>query len=134
MITAGELGDKHMTMLSAWLSIGIGVLLGGAQLYRNWGHWDNWMGWGVDIFAALVMVVAGLLALRKRTTRLLPVGWAFGIGLYVSALINHLMVMLTVEPGPLYDAKQQLVMIISVLLVLLLAGLALVLFDRKKTS
>jgi hypothetical protein len=132
MIAAGELGDQRMMTLSAWLSIGIGVLLGGAQLYRNWGNWDQWMGWGVDIFAALVMVVAGLLALRKRTTRLLPVGWAFGIGLYVSALVSHLMVMLRAEPGALYDAKRQLVVIIVGLLALMLTGLALVLFDRKK--
>ena len=121
-----------MMTLSAWLSIGVGVVLGAGQLFRNWGNWDQWMSWGVDIFAAVVMVVAGLLALRKRTTRLLPVGWAFGIGLYVSALVSHLMVMLVVEPGALHDAKRQLVVIISGLLALMLAGLALVLFDRRK--
>lgn len=123
-----------MTTLSAWLSIGVGLALGAAQLFRNWGKWDNWMMWGVDVFAAAVMVVAGLLALRKRTTRLLPVGWAFAIGLYVSAVLNHLTTMLTLEPGPYHDAKQQLVIIISGILVLLFAGLAMVLFDRKSRS
>ena len=123
-----------MTKLSAWLSIGVGLLLGAGQLYRNFDNLDRWLTWGVDVFAASVMIVAGLLALRKRTTRLLPVGWAFGIGLYMSALLNHLTVMFDVGPGALYDAKQTLVMIISVLLVLLFAGLGLVLFDRKKAS
>lgn len=123
-----------MTMLSAWLSIGVGLLLAAGQLYRNWGNWDGLLSWGVDIFAAAVMVVAGLLALRKRTTRLLPVGWAFGIGLYVSALLGHLTAMLTVDSPALYDAKQQLVTVIGGLLAILLAGLALVLFDRKKPS
>ena len=133
MVARGT-GNMRMTMLSAWLSIAVGLLLGVAQLYRNWGDWEHSLTWGVDVFAAGVMVAAGLLALRKRTTRLLPVGWAFGIGLYASALLNHLTVMLSVEPGVLYDAKRQLVMIISVLMVVLLAGLALVLFDRKKPA
>jgi hypothetical protein len=125
-----------MTKLSAWLSIAVGVVLGVAQLIRNWGNWEapqNWMTWGVDIFAALALIAAGLLALRGQATRLLSVAWAFAGGLYVAGLLNHLIGVLVLEPGPVHDARQQLAVILSGLLVVVLGGLGLALFDRRRT-
>ena len=121
-----------MVKLSAWLSIVVGVLLAAAQLLRNWDNWANWPSWMVDEFAAVVMIAAGLLALRKRTTRLLPVGWSFACGLYISALIGHLNTMANSE-GELHMAAQKLVIIVGGLLGLSFAGLVMVIFGRRST-
>jgi hypothetical protein len=121
---------RTMVKLSAWLSIAAGITLGAAQLLRNWENWQNWPSWMVDEFAALVMIAAGLLALRKRTTRLLPVGWSFACGLYVSALIGHLNT-LAASDGELHVATQRLVVIVAGLLGVSVLGLVLVIFDRR---
>jgi len=123
-----------MVKLSAWMAIAVGALLAAAQLYRNYDNLENWMTWTIDIVAGLVMVVAGLLALRKQTTRLLPVGWAFAIGLFASGTFSHLNALRMVE-GQLYVAEQRLVMILGALDLVCLVGVALVLFaPRQQTT
>lgn len=122
-----------MLKLSAWLAIAVGVSVAAAQILRNYDNWENWPSWMVDEAAAAILVVAGVAALRKRTTRLLPVGWAFAAGLYVSALINHAHVM-SLSSGALYVAEQRIVVIVAGLLALSLVGLALVLLDRRNAA
>ena len=119
-----------MLKLSAWLAILVGVGVAVAQIIRNYDNWENWPSWMVDEAAAAILIAAGVAALRKRTTRLLPVGWAFAAGLYVSALINHAHVM-SLSTGALYAAEQRIVIIVAGLFAASLAGLALVLFDRR---
>lgn len=119
-----------MLRLSAWLAILVGVGVAVAQLVRNYDNWENWPSWMVDEAAAAILVAAGLAALRKRTTRILPVAWAFAAGLYVSALIHHAHI-LSMSTGALYAAEQRIVIIVAGLLGASLAGLALVLFDRR---
>lgn len=132
MVTLWILGGARMIKLSAWMAIGAGLVLGAAQIARNHDNLANWMTWTIDLVAAAVMVVAGLLALRKRTTRLLPVGWSFGLGLYVSSFVSHWNAM-HVVPEEIYASEQRLVLIIGVLVAICLTGIALVLFAPRTT-
>jgi len=122
-----------MRKLSAWLAIAVGVAVAIAQLYRNWGNWENWLTWTVDEFAAAVLIVAGASALRSPITRLLPVGWAFACGLWSAGAIIHFNG-LDNAPADRLDLEQQLVVLLSGLLVVTLIGLALVMFDRRKST
>lgn len=122
-----------MTKLSAWLAIVMGAGVAVAQIVRNHDNWENWPSWMVDEAAAAILIAAGVAALRRRTTRFLPVAWAFAAGLYVSALITHAHA-LALSDGPFHAARQQLVFIVAGLLAVSLVGLALVLFDRRSKA
>jgi hypothetical protein len=123
-----------MVRLSSWLAIAMGALLAIAQLARNFNNPEHWMTWTIDVAAGLIMIAAGLLALRKRTTRLLPVGWAFALGLYAAAFLTHLTILQKAD-GEWYQAELRLVVILGGLLAATLAGLALVMFaPREQTS
>ena len=122
-----------MIRLSALMAIAVGALLGVAQLARNYDNLANWPTWTIDVFAAVVLVIAGLLALRKRTTRLLPVGWSFACGLFASSFVSHWNTTRIVE-GEILAAEQRLVMIIGVLVALCLSGIVLVLFAPRNAD
>jgi len=119
-----------MIKLSSWLAIAVGAVLAVAQIARNLDNPDNWMSWSIDVFAGLVIVAAGLLALRKQTTRLLPVGWSFALGLYAAAFLTHLTLMQKAE-GEWYQAEMKLVVVLGGLLAATLVGLALVMFAPR---
>ena len=78
-----------MLRMSAWLAIAFGAVMTAGQTYRNWGNWDPWITWGVDVLGGLALVAAGLVALRRRTPRFLPAAWGFAAGLYVSSMIGY---------------------------------------------
>lgn len=122
-----------MIKLSAWMAIAVGLLLGAAQIARNYDNLTNWPTWTIDIVAATVMVIAGVLALRKRTTRLLPVGWSFGLGLYTSSFVSHWNTTRVVG-GELLASEERLVMIIGALVAICLVGIALVLFAPRNAD
>lgn len=119
-----------MVRLSAWLAIMVGALIAAAQILRNYNNWENWTTWMIDEFAAAVLIVAGLLALRRQTTRLLPVGWSFACGLYAAGSISHWNA-LRVTSGEMYASEYQLAIFLAVLEIIALAGLALVLFGKR---
>ncbi|MFZ5719473.1 MAG: hypothetical protein ACOY5Y_08410 [Pseudomonadota bacterium] len=122
-----------MSKLSAWLAIAVGLMVAVAQIVRNYDNWENWPSWMVDEAAAAILVAAGVAALRKRTTRFLPVGWSFAAGLYISALINHAHI-LSLSTGAHHAAELRIVMIVAGLLAVSLVGLGLVLLDRTNRT
>ena len=123
-----------MVKLSSWLAIAVGALLAIAQLVRNYDNPENWMTWAIDVAAGLVIVAAGLLALRKQTTRLLPVGWSFALGLYAAAFLTHLTT-LQEATGDWYQDELRLTLILGVLLGATFVGLVLVMFaPRDQTT
>jgi uncharacterized protein involved in exopolysaccharide biosynthesis len=66
-------------------------------------------------------------------SRALATGWSFAGGLYVSALLNHTRnLQWAVDPGQA-EASQRLVIIIAGLVVATGVGLALTLFDPKRS-
>jgi hypothetical protein len=129
------LGEANMNMvrLSSWLAIAVGAILAVAQVARNLDNAERWMSWSIDVAAGLIMIAAGLLALRKQTTRLLPVGWSFALGLYAAAFLTHLTVLQKAE-GNWYEAELKLVLILGGLLSATLVGLALVLFAPREQA
>jgi hypothetical protein len=131
MLDASEAGTFDMIKLSAWMAIAVGGLIAVAQLARNLDNWANWTTWMVDEAAAAVLLVAGLLALRKQTTRLLPVGWSFAAGLYAAGLVSHWNAMQLVG-AELYASEQRLTFIVGAILALCLVGVALVLLAPRE--
>lgn len=121
-----------MVRLSAWFAIAVGIAIAVAQIYRNYNNWANWSTWMIDEFAAAVLVAAGVLALRKQTTRLLPVAWAFVVGLYAAGSISHWNA-LKVVSSEIYASEYQLAILLVILEVVGLAGLALVMFGKRPT-
>ena len=132
MLALSTTGTLGMVKLSAWLAIAVGVVLAAAQLLRNYDNWQNWPTWMIDELAAVVLVAAGLLALRRRTTRLLPVGWAFACGLYAAGVVSRWNA-LGPATAEAYGAEQRLMAAVAGLVGVSLVGLALVLFSRKPT-
>lgn len=122
-----------MIRLSAWMAIAAGALLGVAQLARNYDNWDNWQTWMIDEAAAVAMIVAGLMALRRRMTRLLPVAWSFALGLYVASFVGHWSALKYVD-GEVYASEQRLLMIVGALVVISLAGILMTLFARRDAT
>ena len=120
----------NMVRLSSWLAIAVGSVLAVAQLVRNFDNTERWMTWSIDVVAGLIIVAAGLLALRKQTTRLLPVGWSFALGLYAAAFLTHLTILQRAD-GDWRQAELRLVLILGGLLTATLVGLALVLFAPR---
>jgi hypothetical protein len=129
---ANAVGGLEMVRLSAWFAILVGAGIAVAQIIRNYDNWENWSTWMIDEFAAAVLIVAGLLALRKQTTRLLVVGWAFVAGLYASGSIMHWNA-LRVTSGEMYVSEYRLAILLAILEVLALAGLALVLLAKPRS-
>lgn len=123
-----------MVKLSAWMAIAVGALLAAAQVLRNYDNLANWTTWTVDVFAGVIMVVAGLLALRKQTTRLLPVGWSFAAGLFASGTVTHWNALQSGVASELYAAEQRLVLILGTLDLICIMGVALVLFAPRQTT
>jgi hypothetical protein len=120
-----------MLKLSSWLAIAVGALLAIGQVVRNYDNPEHWMTWAVDVVAGLIIVAAGLLALRKRTTRLLPVGWSFAMGLYAAAFLTHLTILQKAQ-GEWYEAELKLVLIVGALLGATVIGLVLVMFAPRE--
>ena len=123
----GKLSGRR---LSGWLAIAVGAVVVVAQIYRNWGNWGSWPTWAVDEFAAIALVVAGVSALRRPVTRLLPVAWAFACGLWLAGAIIHYNSLPQI-PGPHMAHEQQVLVLLGGLAVLTAVGLALVMFDRR---
>jgi hypothetical protein len=119
--------------LSGWLAIAVGLVVLAAQLYRNWGNWESWMTWVVDEFAALALIGAGVSALRRPVTRLLPVAWAFACGLWLAGAIIHFNSLPDI-PGAHLAHEQEISGLLGALALLTAAGLALVMLDRRSET
>jgi hypothetical protein len=119
--------------LSGWLAIAVGIVVVVAQLYRNWDNWGSWMTWMVDELAALALIGAGLSALRRPVTRLLPVAWAFACGLWVGGAIIHFNSLPQI-PGPHLAHEKEISALLAALAALTAAGLALVMLDRRNEA
>ncbi|TAL30037.1 hypothetical protein [Phenylobacterium sp.] len=119
-----------MLRLSSWLAILVGAGVAVAQVVRNYDNTERWMTWGIDVVAGLLILGCGIAALRKQNTRLLPVGWAFAIGLYASAFLTHV-TLLSRAKGDWHENELQLVMILGALLVASTAGLVMVMLAPK---
>ena len=117
-----------MGRLSAWLAIAFGAAVAVAQIARNWDNLDHWPTWAIDELAAAVLIVSGVRALQGKPTRALMVGWSFACGLYLSGFASHAVRAQYFAGGLLLAA------IVGVMFAVSVAGLALILMDRKATG
>ena len=121
-----------MTRISAIMAIGIGLVLGAAQIMRNYDNLANWPSWSIDVASAGILIAGGVFTLRNGMSRALATGYSFAGGLYISALIHHARnLQITFDPEQA-EASQRLVIIVSGLLLAIGVGLALTLFDPKR--
>lgn len=132
MLPRSEVGGPEMVRLSAWFAIAVGIVVAVAQIYRNYNNWANWSTWMIDEFAAALLVAAGFLALRRQTTRLLPVAWSFVVGLYAAGSISHWNA-LKATSGETYASEYRLAILLTILEVVGLVGLAMVMLGKRPT-
>ena len=118
-----------MTKISAWLAIAFGLLLAVLEAVRNWGDWQWWPFWVVDYVAATLLVIGGVLALRKTTTHWLSAGWGFACAMFWMSYFSHLEGVLAKTA----DAREyRLTMIIGAMFVVTIAGLVLSLLGKRR--
>jgi hypothetical protein len=123
-----------MTKISAWLAIAFGLSLSVLEALRNWGNWQWWPFWVVDYVAAILLVVGGVLALRRGVDRWLTAGWGFACAMFWMSFFGHLGEVLAATP-PVWSAREErLTMIIGALFLLTVAGLVLSLVGRPRRA
>jgi hypothetical protein len=118
-----------MMKLSAWLAVGVSLLLAASQLVRNWDNLDRWWTWGVDELVAALLLAAGLMVLRGRSSRFLAPAWSFATALYLSSLATHVFT-LQGTPAAIHATERLLTTIIGGLLAVSLVGAFMALSDR----
>ncbi len=120
-----------MLKVSAWLAIVFGSALAVLEAVRNWGDWQWWPFWVVDYVAASLLVVGGVLAIRRGVERWLSAGWGFACAMFWMSFFGHYGDML--EAGAATSAREQrLTLIIGAMFVLTLVGLLLSLAGRAR--
>jgi hypothetical protein len=118
-----------MMKLSAWLAVGVSVPLAVSQLVRNWDNLDRWWTWGVDELVAALLLAAGLMVLRGRSSRFLAPAWSFAAALYLSSFATHWFT-LQGTPAAIHATERLLTTIIAGLLAVSLVGTFLALSER----
>jgi len=119
-----------MILVAAWLAIAFGTLGAILEVLRNWPDWQWWPFWVVDYIAAGLLIVGGVLALRRRGERVLAGGWGFACAMFWMSFFSHL--------GGLREAvevsarEQRLTLIIGVMFAVTACGLLLTLLGRSR--
>lgn len=120
-----------MLKISAWLAIVFGSALAVLEVVRNWGDWQWWPFWVVDYIAAGLLVVGGVLALRRGVERGLSAGWGFACAMFWMSFFGHYGDM--IETGAATSVREQrLTASIGVMFALTLVGLLLALAGRAR--
>jgi hypothetical protein len=87
---------QKSVVILAWWSVGWAVLLAVGEVARNWGDWQWWPFWLLDMLASALLLVGAWFALRSnQEQRLSPLVGAFGFctaGAYDS-FFSHLEIM-----------------------------------------
>ncbi|MBL8771767.1 MAG: hypothetical protein JNK30_10330 [Phenylobacterium sp.] len=122
-----------MLRLASFMAIAVGALLMAGQVARNFDNLENWLTWGVDVAAGLVLVIGGYRALRRGSDRSLAAAWGIAVGLFSSALATHVQAWSSADPlGGYYAAERQLVIILAGLVAVAAAGVTMSLLGRKR--
>ncbi|WP_332772731.1 hypothetical protein [Phenylobacterium sp.] len=122
-----------MIKTSAWLAIVFGLVLGALEAVRNWGDWQWWPFWVVDYLAATLLVVGGVLALRRSVERWLSAGWGFACAMFWMSFFGHYGDAMKAG-GEISAREQRLTLIIGILFGVTVVGLLLSLLGKPKQS
>lgn len=120
-----------MIKISAWLAIAFGLSLAVLEALRNWGDWQWWPFWTVDYLAATLLIVGGVLALRRGVDRWLTSGWGFTCAMFWMSYFGHLEGLMA---GHADARERQLTMIIGGMFALTIVGLVLSLAGRRRAA
>ena len=118
-----------MIRLSAWLAVAVAIPLAAVQVWRNYDNWDHWSTWTLDVLAAALLLIVGVLALRGAPRFLAP-GWAFAVSLYLSSVMMRVE-SLHLIPESIYRTEFMLTQAAGALTIISLTGLALSLWPRR---
>lgn len=119
-----------MIRLSAWLAVAFGLALAVLEAVRNWGDWQWWPFWVVDYVAATLLVVGGVLVLRRGPARWLTAGWGFACAMFWMSFFGHYADVLRL--GAAVGAQEQrLTLIIGFMFGVTALGLATALAPTK---
>ena len=113
------------------MAVVFGSLLAVLEAVRNWGDWQWWPFWVVDYVAAALLIVGGVVVLRRGVDRWLSAGWGFACAMFWMSFFGNYRDM--VEAGTAASARDQtLTLIIGVMFALTVAGLVLALAGRRR--
>jgi uncharacterized membrane protein required for colicin V production len=119
-----------MTTISAWLAIIFGLALAVLEAVRNWGDWQWWPFWVVDYVAASLLVVGGMLSLRRGVDHWLTAGWGFACAMFWMSFFGHYGDLM--KAGVQASAREHgLTLIIGIMFGLTILGLVLGLVGRR---
>ncbi len=120
--------------LSARLAVASGVVLGIAEVVRNWGAWQWWPFWLVDFIAAGLLVSGGIAVLKRRpnSAPLLAGAWGFTVGMAYMSFWSH--VETISGPSGANIAHGPLTAIIGVMLVVAVACFVLALLPGGRNA
>jgi len=119
-----------MVRVSAWLAVVFGLSLAVLEAVRNWGDWQWWPFWVVDYVAATLLVIGGVMALRRGPTHWLAGGWGFACAMFWMSFFGHLEG--AMKAAAAVDAREhQLTIIIGVMFGLTVLGFLAALAPTK---
>ena len=77
--------------ISAFMAIGFGLVLAVLEAVRNWGDWQWWPYWAIDYIMASLLVLGGVLVLRKtkRARQVLACAWGVSFGAGYMSFWSH---------------------------------------------
>lgn len=109
--------------ICAWLAVAFGVFLAIGEAVRNWPNWQWWPFWVVDYIAAALLLLGGLLVLRRgvAAARWLTGAWGFTCAMFWMSFFAH--VDDAMQAGTFESPReQQLTVIIGVMFAITVAG------------
>ncbi|WP_293390199.1 hypothetical protein [Phenylobacterium sp. RIFCSPHIGHO2_01_FULL_69_31] len=119
-----------MIRISAWLAVVFGLALAVLEAVRNWGDWQWWPFWVVDYVAATLLVVGGVLVLRRGPAHWLTAGWGFACAMFWMSFFGHFDEVL--RQGAAVGAREQrLTLIIGIMFGLTMLGFVTALAGTK---
>jgi len=121
-----------MIRTSAYIALAFGAFLFLGEIARNWGDWQWWPLWVVDVIAASLLIFGGQRALNTGTVRWLTGGWGFTAAMFWMSFFGHLENLRAqshVHTGPIEESR--LTTIIGVMLAIALIGLLMALLGKR---
>lgn len=120
-----------MVKASAWLAIVFGLALAGLEVVRNWGDWEWWPFWVVDYVAATLLVIGGVLAVRRGPIHVLAGGWGFACAMFWMSFFGHYEGLMKAA-GATDAREQRLTLVIGIMFGLTILGLVTALAGRRR--
>jgi hypothetical protein len=123
-----------MRKSAAVLAIVFGLFLTWAETARNWGNWQYWPFWLVDYIAAALLLIGGVMALRRARAQaaFLSAAWGFTTSMFYGSFWSHVRDQAEKADGNL--AQGPLTVVIGVMWVFTIVGFVLSLLAARTSD